>query len=40
MNPSTIINNKEIDLLKSMIGKKFDKYKCVRLLIVLWCMGS
>lgn len=28
MNTSIIINNKEIDLLKSMIGKKFNKYRC------------
>lgn len=28
MNTSIIIPNKEIDLLKSMIGKTFDKYKC------------
>ena len=28
MNTSTIISDKEIDLLKSIIGKTFDKYKC------------
>lgn len=28
MNNSTIISNKELDLLKMMIGKTFDKYKC------------
>ena len=28
MNTSIIISNKEFDLLKSMIGKTFDKYKC------------
>ena len=28
MNNSTVISNKELDLLKSMIGKTFDKYKC------------
>lgn len=28
MNTSLIISNKEFDLLKSMIGKTFDKYKC------------
>lgn len=28
MNTSTIISNKELDLLKSMIGKTFDQYKC------------
>ena len=28
MNTSIIISNKELDLLKSMIGKTFDQYKC------------
>ena len=28
MNTSTIISKNEIDLLKSMIGKTFDMYKC------------
>ena len=28
MNNSTIISNTELDLLRSMIGKTFDKYKC------------
>lgn len=28
MNNSTIINNKELDLLNTMIWKTFDKYKC------------
>lgn len=28
MNTSTIIGNKELDLLKTMVGKTFDKYKC------------
>lgn len=28
MNTSTIISNKELDLLKTMIGKTFNKYKC------------
>lgn len=28
MNTSLIISNKEFDLLKSMIGKPFNRYKC------------
>ena len=28
MNNSTIISNQELDLLRTMIGKRFDKYKC------------
>ncbi len=28
MYTSTIISDKELDLLKSMIGKAFDKYRC------------
>lgn len=28
MNNSTIISNSEINILKNMIGKTFDKYKC------------